>query len=94
MKAIFAAAILLLCAGCASKHVDIYYYPNIQATEEFGRIAEKQCRKFGLHAVADFSALNPGFGRSYQTYHCAAELGTPANPYPEPPTFYLPFVNR
>lgn len=94
MKAIFAAAILLMCAGCASKNVDVYWYPNVQSTDNFGRIVEKECRKFGLHAVADFSTLNPGFGRSYQSYHCTARVGTPANPSPEPPTFLLPpFVN-
>jgi len=100
MKVIVAIASLLMCCGCASKSVNLYYYPNVQNPERFPRIAQKECAKFGLDAVQDFGALNWGGGRGYVSFHCAARFGTPANPAPEPfvppelPTDVLPSFMR
>jgi hypothetical protein len=90
MKVIVALATVLICSGCASKTVDVYYYPNIQSPEHFPRIAQKECAKFGLEAVQTFGAINWGGGRSYVSFRCEARLGTPANPRAEPPTFNPP----
>jgi hypothetical protein len=90
MKVIVALATVLICSGCASKTVDIYYYPNIESPEKFPRIAQKECAKSGLDAVQTFGTINWGGGRSRMTFQCEARLGTPANPIAEPPNFTPP----
>jgi hypothetical protein len=93
MKVIVALAAVLICSGCSSKTVDLYYYPNIQSPEHFSRIAQRECAKIGLDAVPQFGAINWGGGRSYVSFRCEARLGSPANPAAEPlelPTSFLP----
>jgi hypothetical protein len=93
MKVVVALAAVLICSGCASKTVDLYYYPNVQSTEHFSRIAQKECAKIGLDAVPQFGAINWSGGRSYVSFQCEARPGTPANPISEPPdlpTSFLP----
>jgi hypothetical protein len=98
MKRMVAIAALLVCGGCASKNVTLYYYPNVQSPDPFPAYAQRECAKFGLNAVQEFGALNWGGGRGYVTFRCEAAFGTPANPAPERidltppdlPTSFLP----
>ncbi|MGO8738115.1 hypothetical protein [Rhodoblastus sp.] len=70
MKPIFALAILLACSGCAYRDVTYYYYPNVHGTERFAQYAQRECAKFGLNAVLNFSSGRVGDGQAYVAYRC------------------------
>jgi hypothetical protein len=70
MKRIFAFAILLACAGCAHRDVTLYYYPNMRSTAHFAEYAQRECAKYGMVAIHNFTSQRGVDGESYMAFRC------------------------
>jgi len=77
MRFVFLIGILAVMSGCSSyRDVSFYYYPNaprratFPSRYQFYAVAEKECEKYGMRAVYNWSNWTPDFQKIRVNYLC------------------------
>jgi len=77
MRFVFLIGMLAGLGGCSSyRDVSFYYYPNapyretFPARSQFYAVAEKECAKYGMRAVYNWSNWTPDFQKVRVNYLC------------------------
>jgi hypothetical protein len=70
MRYLIVAALLLSCAGCATRTVAVSYNPARVDAGALPRIAEQECRKHGMVADYQGGAFWTAYGYQSDHYWC------------------------
>jgi hypothetical protein len=77
MRFVFLIGMLVGLGGCSSyRDVSFYYYPNapqratFPSRYQFYAVAEKECAKYGMRAVYNWSNYTPDFQKIRVNYLC------------------------